>query len=134
MDLSGILKDNWTLVTITLPDEHDPADPPTWFFTLLGMTRQEKVQLRLGDTWELMSDWTSSAADKARRDRLTAHYHAHNLFPYPNIIVIKSDPSHAVPELGLLTPSRRENARKEATMQWNQENPTRPLKGANTAK
>ena len=74
-----------------------------------------------------MSDWTSSAADKARRDRLTTHDHAHNFFPYPNIMVIKGDPSHAVPELGLLTPSRRKNARKEATEQWNQENPTRPL-------
>ena len=49
MDLSGILKDNWTLVTLTLPDQHNPADPPTWFFTLLSMTRQAKVQLRLGD-------------------------------------------------------------------------------------
>ena len=88
-------------MTLTLPDEHDPADPPTWFFTLLSITRQAKVQLRLGDTWEFLSDWESSAADKA---------------------------SHAVPELGLLTPSMRENSRKEATMQWIQENPTRPLK------
>ena len=38
MDLSGILKDNWTLVTLTLPDDHDPAYPPTWFFTLLKLT------------------------------------------------------------------------------------------------
>ena len=127
MDLSRILKDNWTLVTLTLPDDYDPAAPPTWFLTLLCMTRQAKVQQRLGDAWEFLSDWTSSAADKARRDILTAHDHAHNLFPYPNIIVIKSDPSHAVPELGLLTPSMRENSRKEATMQWIQENPTRPL-------
>ena len=101
-------------MTLTLPDDYNPADPPTWFFTLLGMTRQAKVQLRLGDAWEFFANWTSSAADKARRDRLTAHDHAHNLFPYPNNMVI----SHAVPELGLLTPSKRENAMKEATMQW----------------
>ena len=55
MDLSGILKDNWTLVTLTLLDGHNPSDPPTWFFTLLGMTRQSKVQLKLGDAWEFLS-------------------------------------------------------------------------------
>ena len=127
MDLSGILKDNWTLVTLTLPDDYNPADPPTWFFTLFGMTRQTKVQLKMGDAWEFLVDCISSSADKARRDRLTAHDHAHNLFPYPTIMVIKTDLSHAVPELGQLTPSKRENAMHQATMQWKQENPTRPL-------
>ena len=94
MNLSGILKDSpWILVTLTVPDEEEPADPPTWFFTLSGMTKQAKVQLKPKDAWEYLSDWTSSEADKARRDRLTAHDHVHNLFPYPPIMVLKGNTS-----------------------------------------
>ena len=92
MNLSGILNDSpWILVTLTVPDEQKPAYPPTWLFTLLGMTRQAKVQLKPKDAWEYLSDWTSSEADKAWRDRLSAHNHVHNLFPYPRIMVIKGD-------------------------------------------
>ena len=122
MELSGILKDNWTLVTLTILDDHipdNPADPPT--------CRQAKIQLKIGDAWDFLADWTSTSADQARRDRLTANDHVHNLFPYPTIMVIKTDISHAAPELGQLTPSKRENAIDQATKQWEQENPTRPL-------
>ena len=122
MELSGILKDNWTLVTLTILDDHipdNPADPPT--------CRQAKIQLKIGDAWEFLADWTSTSADQARRDRLTANDHVHNLFPYPTIMVIKTDISHAAPVLGQLTPSKRENAMHQSTKQWEQENPTRPL-------
>ena len=121
---------NWTLVTLTLSDDDhpdNPADHPTWYFTLMGMAKQAKVQLKIGDAWEFLADWTSISADKARRDRLAKPDHAHNLFPYPMIVVTKTDNSQVVPKLGLLTPTKREHAMHQANKQWEQENSTRRL-------
>ena len=92
------------------------------------MTKQAKVQLRQKEAWEYLSDWTSSKAEQVRRDRLTADDHVHNLYPYPRIMVLKGGSSQAAPELGCRTPSRRSTAKRKATEQLNQENPTRPLK------
>ena len=46
MSLSGILKDAWALVTLTVPDQEPPNNPlpyPTWYITLQGMPKQAKV-------------------------------------------------------------------------------------------
>ena len=80
------------------------------------------------EAWEFLSDLTCMEADQARRDRLVADEHAHNLFPYPKITVIRDEANQAALELDSLTPSKRSAAKKEATQRWNEENPNRPLK------
>ena len=67
-------------------------------------------------------------ADQARRDRLVADHHAHKLYPYPRITVLRNDPNQTGPELDSLTPSKRSAAKKGAAERWNEENPDRPLK------
>ena len=89
---------NWTLVTLTLSDDDhpdNPADHPTWYFTLMGMANQAKVQLKTANAWEFLADITNISADKAWRDRLAKPDHAHNLFPYPLIVVAKNSTNQA---------------------------------------
>ena len=82
---------------------------------------------RVGDGMEPLLLDIPLQAGVAGLSRLVADDHVHNLYPYPRITVLKSDPNQAAPELGCLTPSKRSAAKKEATEKWNQENPDRPL-------
>ena len=83
MELTGISRNStWILVTLTRKDEEEFIDSSTWYFTLDGMKKVAKVNLRKSEAWEHLSDITCYEADQARRDRLVKNEHSHNQIQY----------------------------------------------------
>ena len=126
MELTGISQNStWILVTLTRKDEEESIDSSTWFFTLEGMKKVAKVNLRKSEAWEHLSDMTSYEADQARRDRMANLEHPHNLIENPKITVSDEEVNPAATQPKIITPSNRVNAKKAVTKQWNQEHPNR---------